>query len=89
MELPDSVVARFAAGVINDHLYARDDPGWAINDCAPCAALYWLYVHRPDQLSAAVAEHMGADWDWQTDGKIDWANLSELIVTRVNHAFSA
>jgi hypothetical protein len=80
VELPDDVVTRFAAGVINDHLCAMDSPGWAINTCAPCAALHWLYVHRPDQLSAAMAECMGTDWDWQTDGKIDWPKLSKLIV---------
>lgn len=87
MDIPDRVVAWFASGVINDHVLRDtngDNPGWAIGDCGPCAALHWLYTHRPDETSAAVANQLGGDWDWQTDGKIDWARLSEKIVLDAN-----
>lgn len=74
VEIPDQVVAWFVDGVITDHVIKSE---WAPDDCGPCAALYWLYVHRPDETSAAIARQLGANWDWQKNGKINWPWLVE------------
>lgn len=81
MDIPDKVVAFFAAGVINDHLVGRpgEDGIWDASICGPCASLTWLWTHKPDETSAAIAEHLGTGWDWQIDDKVNWPMLTQLI----------
>lgn len=82
MDITAEAVAGFAAGVINDHVF--DSDGCCAGCCAPCSALAWLRDYRRDELDSAITEWLGTDWDWQTDGQVNWAAINPRLTCASN-----